>query len=214
MQIPRGLALQHKATTATIPYLALLQQPAAVARGGMLQTVETAVLEEGQPEAARQALEILHLHRQAKEIMAQLAQHPPHTAQAAAVVHQPQEPQEQLQMVAQAVLELPQLFLAHLSPMLVVAAVALVIQLQITEPVGLAVAVPEAITLRLLFPARMAQPIPAAVAEEQERQLRLEMAAPASSSSLTQWPLALRSSSKAQQRGLHRLAQRRWITLS
>lgn len=114
MQIPRGLALQHKATTATIPYLALLQQPAAVARDGIFSTVEAAVLEEEHPGAARQALEILHLHRQAKEIMAQLAQHPPHTAQAAAVVHQPQEPQEQLQMVAQAVLVQPQLFPAHL----------------------------------------------------------------------------------------------------
>lgn len=49
---------------------------------------------------------------------------------------------------------------------------------------------------------------------EAPHRLQAEQAVPALSSCRTQWPLALRLSLSPQQRGLHRLAQRRWITLS
>jgi len=60
----------------------------------------------------------------------------------------------------------------------------------------------------------MARLTQAVAAVEADQVLRRAQAAPALSSFPTLWRPALRSPLSPQQRGLHRLAQRRWITLS
>jgi len=70
----------------------------------------------------------------------------------------------------------------------------------------------------LLAQQLLAQPTLEAVVVEAlllaQMELLVQQAAPASSSFPTLWRPALRSSSKARQRGLRLLVRRRWITLS